>query len=155
MTLFFLISMPLISANLNITNTNYNLIKSKSSISKQYYNIFVTIENTASKSYENITVEIVDEFGIPTQQIHSFEANEIKTFTFEDYPFAGGTNHQIKVNYYPTNTSLTNNANSGTTTFNITYDTSEGTETPSVTTGILLITIISIAIIIKRKYKEK
>lgn len=136
---------------LEIINTNYNVIESKSGQIKQYYNIFVTIENTESLPQYNITVEIVDEWDIPTRLEYDFQPQEKKTITFDNYPLAGGTNHQITVNYHPTNTSLKTPSNSGTLTFNVTYDASISSETPFLNPMVFLLTVIGVSIIFRKK----
>ena len=137
---------------LELTNTNYNIIEEKSDETKQYYNIFVTIKNTESIAYDNITIEIVDEWDIPTRQTYDFQPEEQKIFTFEDFPLAGGSNHELTINYYPTNTSLQTSANSGTTSFNVSYEaTTPQNETPFIQPIFLIIMIISIATILRKR----
>jgi hypothetical protein len=140
------------AAGLELTNTNYNIIDSKSDVTKQYYNIFVTIKNTDNIAFENITIEIIDEWDIPTRQTYDFQPQEQKIFTFEDFPLAGGTTHELTINFYPTNTSLQNSANSGTTSLIVTYEQkSSQNETPFIPPIFLIIIMISVTIILRKK----
>ena len=158
LTIFFLISISSIvsGAGLEITNTNYSVIESKSDSIKQYYNIFVNIENQKNVSYSNITVELMDEWDIPTRQYFDFQPLEKKTIIFEEFPLAGGITHEITVNYYPTNSSLQNSENTGTTSFSITFDAGTSSETPFIAPIFIIITIIVASLIsVKRRAIEK
>lgn len=152
LTIFFLITISSIAsaAGLEITNTNYNVIESKSDNAKQYYNIFVSMENQETVSYSNITVELMDEWDIPTRQYLDFQPLEKKTIIFEEFPLAGGVTHEITVNYYPSNSSLQSSKNTGTTTFNITFNTDTTSDTPFIAPIFLIVTII-VASLINRK----
>jgi hypothetical protein len=132
-------------------NTNYNVIKSESDNAKQYYNIFITMENQENMTYDNITVELIDEWDIPTRQYYDFHPNEKKTFIFEDFPLAGGNTHEVTVKYYPSNTSLQSSANSGTTSFSVSYDPGTSSETPFINPIFLIFSLLVVSIIIRRK----
>ena len=150
-TFFCLISSIVSASGLEIMNTNYNVIKSESDDTKQYYNIFITIENQENVSYNNITIELMDEWDIPTRQYYDFQPQEKKTLIFEEVPLAGGTTHEITVNYYPSNTSLQSSANTGTTSFIITYDIGTASETPFITPILIIISIILISQVYRKK----
>ena len=154
--IIILISLSILSgivsaSGLEIVNKNYSLIKSDSDANKQFYNVFITVENQDSVVYDNITVELVDEWEIPTRQSYNFQPNEKKTFTFEKYPLAGGNIHQITVNIFPTNTSQTTSKNSATTTFNITYDVTAESDTPFLGIPIFISLLVFFGIVNKRK----
>ena len=158
LTIIFLISISSIAsaAGLEITNTNYNTIGSKSDNTKQYYNIFVSMENQETESYSNITVELIDEWDIPTRQYLDFQPLEKKTIIFEEFPLAGGVTHEITINYYPSNSSLQSSKNTGTTTFNITFNTGTTSNTPFITPIFIIVTIIVTSLINgKRRAMEK
>src|SRR6056297_921769 len=106
-TILILISqIPMVSAaDFEIINTDYTVDEARSNENTQYYTIFITIKNTKTTPFEKLTVEILDEYDIPTQTTYSFQPQETKTFTFEDMPFAGGTVHQVTLTYEPENAS--------------------------------------------------
>jgi hypothetical protein len=153
LTIFFLISISSIAsaAGLEITNTNYKVIGSKSDNTKQYYNIFVSMENQETVLYSNITVELMDEWDIPTRQYLDFQPLEKKTIIFEEFPLAGGVTHEITVNYYPSNSSLQSSENMGTTTFSITFDAGTTSDTPFITPIVIIVTIIVASLINKKR----
>ena len=142
------------AAGLEITNTNYVLIEERSDEGAQFYNIFITIENTRDDPYENITIELLDEFDIPVRQEYSFEPSEIKTFRFENYPVAGATIHQIIVNVYPTDSDLRTPGNSPTTTFLLEYKGSTMDETSFLPLVALLFTILFVGTLLRRKENQ-
>ena len=152
LTIFLcLISSIVSAAGLEIMNTTYNVIESDSNNTKQYYNIFITIENPENFSYNNITIELMDEWDIPTRQYYDFQPQEKKTIIFEEFPLAGGTTHEITVNYYPSNTSLQSSTNTGTTSFIITYNEGNTSETPFITPMFSIFSILIISLIIRKK----
>jgi len=142
------------AAGLEIMNTNYNVIESDSDNTIQYYNIFITIENPENFSYNNITIELMDEWDIPTRQYYDFQPQEKKTIIFEEFPLAGGTTHEITVNYYPSNASLQSSTNTGTSSFSITYNGGTSTETPFLKTTVFILTMFGITIALKRKRSD-
>ena len=142
------------ASGLEIVNTNYSINKEDSDATKQFYNVFITVENQDSVNYDNITIELVDEWDIPTRQSYSFQPMEKKTFTFNDYPLAGGNIHQITVNIFPTNTSQTNTKNSATTTFNLSYDVTTESDTPFLGIPIFLTLLVIFGIINKRRRNQ-
>ena len=153
LTIFYLISISSIAsaAGLEITNTNYSVIESKSDNTKQYYNIFISIENQEIISYNNITVELIDEWDIPTRQYYDFQPLEKKTIPFEEIPLAGSSTHEITVNYYPSNSSLQSSANTGTTSFYISYSAGNSTETPFLNISVIILYIVIVTYFIKEK----
>ncbi|MDG6218949.1 MAG: hypothetical protein QCI00_05875 [Candidatus Thermoplasmatota archaeon] len=150
-TLLFSSVIIVSAAGLEITNTNYVLIEERSDEGAQFYNIFITIKNTHDDRYENITIELLDEFDMPVRQEYSFEPSEIKTFRFDNYPVAGGTIHQITVNVYPTDSDLRTPGNSPTTTFLLEYQGSTVDETSFLPLVALLFTILFVGFLIRRK----
>lgn len=154
--LILITQIPMISASdFEIINTDYTVDEARSNENTQYYTIFVTIKNTKTTPFENLTVEILDEYDIPTQTTYSFQPQETKTFTFEDMPFAGGTIHQVTVTYEPENTSRRTSSNTGSTTFNITYNPEITTDTPFIHPLLTVCTILFITIIIKKKKQKQ
>jgi hypothetical protein len=154
--LILITQIPMVSASdFEIINTDYTVDEARSNENTQYYTIFVTIKNTKTTPFENLTVEILDEYDIPTQTTYSFQPQETKTFTFEDMPFAGGTIHQVTVTYEPENTSRRTSSNTGSTTFNITYNPEITTDTPFIHPLLTVCTILLITIIIKKKKQKQ
>jgi len=152
MTLIFSISIPVVSAaDIELINTDYTLIESKSDETNQYYNIFVTIQNTQTTPFENLSVEIIDEWEIPTSQTYTFQPQETKTFTFEDVPFSGGINHQITIKYQPANTSRLTSLNSGSTIINMTYNPAIENESPFIHSLGLILLVSFIGLLMKKK----
>ena len=155
-TFLCLVSSIITAAGLEIINMNYNVINSKSDTTKQYYNIFVTIENQEETSYNNITIELMDEWDIPTRQYYDFQPLEKKTIIFEEFPLAGGTTHDITVNYYPSNSSLQSSANTGTSSFSITYNKGSTSDTPFITPLSVIVIMVVVSLLIrKRTYLDK
>ena len=150
-TFLCLISSIVSAVGLEIMNTNYNVIKSESDDTKQFYNIFITIENKEDVSYNNITVELMDEWDIPTRLYYDFQPLERKTIIFEEVPLAGGTTHEITVNYYPSNSSQQSSENTGTNSFIITYDLGTASETPFINPIFLILSILIISLFIRKK----
>ncbi len=153
LSIFFLISISSIvsAAGLEITNTNYSVVESKSDNTKQYYNIFVTVENQEMGSYSNITIELMDEWDIPTRQYVDFQPLEKKTIIFEEFPLAGGITHEITVNYYPSNSSLQSSESTGTTSFGITYDAGTSSDTPFIAPILIIIALVTSSIISRKR----
>ncbi len=152
--LLLLVQIPLISADdFEIIDTDYKVDESKSDNTKQYYTIFITMKNNKFSTSENIIIELLDEWEIPTKKIYNFEPNESKTFVFENIPFAGGNVHQVRINYYPENESIQTPENTGSTIFNISYQNNE-TETPFLHPLAMILTIMVIALMVK-KYNIK
>jgi hypothetical protein len=145
---------PIVSAaDFEIINTDYTVDESRSNENTQYYTINITIKNTKTTPSEELTVELLDEWDLPTRKTDSFQSQETKTFTFEDIPFAGGSTHQVTVIYYPTNETLRTPDNQGSTTFNISYNSATTYDSPFLH-PILLISIILLATIIIKKKKQ-
>lgn len=151
---FLIISAQGSAQGLEITNTKHVLIEEKSDMLSQYYTIFITVENIHDVSYENITIELLDEFDIPIRKQYSFKPSEIKTFRFDEYPVVGDTTHQITVNVYPTNNSLRTSENSPTTTFTLEYHESTTNETSFLALVTLLFTTLFVGFLIKRKERQ-
>ena len=153
--LILITQIPMISAtDFEIINTDYTVDEARSNENTQYYTIFITIKNTKTTPFEKLTVEILDEYDIPTQTTYSFQPQETKTFTFEDMPFVGGTVHQVTVTYEPENASRRTSSNTGSTTFNITYSPEIITDSPFIHPLLTIFTILFITLIIKKK-KQK
>jgi len=139
------------AAGIEIRNIRHDLINEKSDEAKQFYNIFITVENTDETPYENITIELVDPLDIPTRQEYSFEPSETKTFTFDDYPVAGDSIHQITVNIYPTDSSIRTPRNSDSTEFTLTYQDTTVEDTSFISSISLIFIILVAGFIIRRK----
>ena len=153
-TILILISqIPIVSAaDFEIINTDYTVDESRSDQTSQYYTIFITIKNTKTTPSEELTVELLDEWDLPTRKTGNIQPQQTKTFTFEDIPFAGGSTHQVTVRYYPTNETLRTPDNQGSTTFNISYNSATTNDSPFLH-PIFLMSIISLATIIIKKKK--
>ncbi len=152
--LLLMAQIPIVSAaDFEIINTGYTVDESRSNENTQYYTIFITIKNTKTTPSEELTVELLDEWDIPTRKTDSFQPQETKTFTFEDIPFAGGSTHQVTVKYYPTNETLRTPDNQGSTSFNVSYNTNTQNDSPFLH-PIFLMSIILVATIIIKKKKQ-
>ena len=152
--LILIAQIPIVSAaDFEIINTDYTVDESRSDQTSQYYTIFITLKNTKTTPTKEITVELLDEWDLPTRTRGSFQPGETKTFTFEDIPFAGGTTHQVTVKYYPTNETLRTPDNQGSTSFNVSYNTNTQNDSPFLH-PIFLMSIILLATIIIKKKKQ-
>jgi len=141
------------AADFEIINTDYTVDEARSNENTQYYTIFLTIKNTKTTPSNKITIEILDEWELPTRKTETFQPQESKTVTFEDIPFAGGNSHQVTVKYYPSNESQRTLENQGSTTFNISYNMEAQNDSPFFQPLFLIFTIVFAAIIIKKKKK--
>jgi len=150
--LILITQIPMISAaDFEIINTDYTVDEARSNENTQYYTIFITIKNTKTTPSNEITIEIIDEWELPTRKTETFQPQESKTLTFEDIPFAGGNSHQVTVKYYPSNESQRTLENQGSTTFNISYNTTTQNDSPFLHPIFLVLTILLATIIIKKK----
>ena len=101
----------IVSKNSELTDTT-----NQGSQTASFYTILITVKNNGTDYSDDITIELVDDMGIPTQKNYTFSPSEIKTFQFKDYPIVGAGQHEITINYYPSNQSRTDQGNSGSTT---------------------------------------
>ena len=153
--LILITQIPMISAaDFEIINTDYTVDESKSDETSQYYTIFVTIRNMQNTSFENLTVTLSDKYDISIHETVSFQPLDNKRINFSDIPFVKDTTHQVTITYEPQNGSRRTSSNTGSTTFNITYNPETTTDTPFIHPLLTVCTILFITIIIKKK-KQK
>jgi hypothetical protein len=147
--ILFLLSVPVVISEayaISIVNKTYELsdTSTKGTQTASYYDILITIKNQGVSYTDDITVELVDEFDIPTTKNYTFQPSEIKTFQFKEYPVVGTGQKNITIRYYPSNESRINQGNSG-STFLIIGEIQQQSSTPFLPTVIFICLILFFA----------
>ena len=115
-----------------------------------YYNISITLENSATEESDDITLEIVGDDDIPLYKNSTIPAGGQWTFTWEknEYFIAGAWDHYINISYYSTN-----NPNiKKTDRLNLAYQPSTSEGTPGFEAFLTLI-LLSLFVLIKKVRK--
>ena len=106
-----------------------------------YYNITIIMNNSGNDISDNITLHIEDDQGYSGYYYYTFSPKELKEFIFDDWPLLGLGEHQININFYPTDLDVTiSEDNSGSTSLVLSTD---GESDDKSTPGFELVSLIS------------
>lgn len=138
---------------INILDKNYQVsfVEEKGEQTGVYYDIFITVKNQGPDISDNITLSLYDEFDLPLSLNYTFDSDETKTFTFNDYPVIGIGSHEIRIELYPTNESLRKTSNTVTDTITLNYTPENETSTPGIEITFIFCTILFIGYYLKKK----
>ncbi|MDH7518079.1 MAG: hypothetical protein QHH19_07060 [Candidatus Thermoplasmatota archaeon] len=117
----------------------------------EFFNINITLRNLGANESDDITIELIDQDNAHLKKNHTFYPLEKKTFIFSNHPISGTGDHEITINFYPTDETKTASYNSGSKTVIINKDKSQtGSTTPGFEI-ILIIAAITLFIFLKKK----
>jgi hypothetical protein len=148
---------------ISVTNTDYEHLKTEGSGNQvfTYYKVIITLHNSGNIESDDITVSIWEANEDKKMAIHRnaiIPSGETKKFIFgEDdgeWIVQGASGHIVFFEYHPTNTSLTNNQNSGSGTFKLQDNSASATtNTPGFELILIIISTAAIFLLKKRKLK--
>ena len=137
-----------------LSDPTYNYIKTVGGGTQifEYFNINVTLRNLGANESDQITIELIDQDNIQSgvKRYYTFSPLEKKTFLFADHPISGTGDHNITIKFYPTNETKNASYNSGSGTFVIYKNDSEGGSTPGFEITLIIITF-ALFVFLKKK----
>jgi len=142
---------------LSIVDTKYSKTREETVGEEKIvmYDVFITIANQGSDSSDEIRFTLTDDEGFSISQEYTFEGNETKTLTYDDYPLTGTGEHQLTITYGPTNTSIPKtNTNSGSKIITITYKDDSNTDTPFIHPIYIFLILILVGMYITKKKRN-
>jgi len=138
---------------ISINDTDYKYIKKikKGSFTFEYFDISVTLYNSGPDTSDDMTVNLIDEDG-SYNLTGTLAPGEEKTFTFDNHPLIGQGNHNIKINFFPTDVNNRRVKNTGSTTLKISRDKKENNNSvPGFELILLFLSIVIFYLIIYKK----
>jgi len=140
------------SYNIIISNTTYDYIKTEGSGTQifEFFNINITLRNLGVNGSDEITVELIDQDNMSVRRKYTFDPLEKKSFLFSNHPISGTGDHEITINFYPTDETKKNNYNSGSEIFVINKGNLTGGSTPGFEITLILL-VLTLFIFLKEK----
>jgi len=138
--------------NIILSNRTCNYIKTEEAGTQifEFFNINITLRNLGVNESDEITLELIDQDNMSVYKKYTFDPLEKKSFLFSNHPISGTGDHEITIKFYPTDETKKNSYNSGSETFVINKDNSQGGSTPGFEITLILITL-AIFVFLRKK----
>ena len=139
---------------ISIVDKSYEILNIDETHGIIKYDISITLNNSGTIKFDDITVEITDEDNVSLTRSGTIMPGESKTFIFNNHPLIGITDHTILISFYPTDLfSELNDNNNGKDSLVLKYGNDIGDGGTPGFEAVFLLTLLSLYVIIK-KYKN-